>query len=241
MKFYISKFAVLAWLLIAAPSWAAPTFDAATTMFSNNLTTVTGSHTPVSTTNGVAMVCITWNRGTLGTLNTVTYGGNAMTFVAGSTDGGGQRRAELWRYVGYGSGASTVTGTFDAIKNDARMTVLTYTGVDQATPTGTAATASGVASPITVAVSSATGELVVDCGEAGASGDPITVGAGQTQRSNHGDGTNHTHVTSEEAGASSVTMSWPLTAGEFWAQVAVPLKPATTSTEKNLMLLGVGN
>lgn len=233
-------FAGLLWL-IPSMGWAAIAFDSATTMSSNNSTTVTGSHTPVSTTNGVALACVTWQRGTLGTLNSVTYGGNAMTLIAGATDGGGQRRAELWRYVGYASGASTVTGTFDATKNDARMTVMTYTGVDQVTPIGTAATATGGASPITVNVTSAAGELVVDCAEGGASADPITVGAGQTQRSNHGDGTNHTQVTSEEAGAASVTMSWTLTASDYWAQVAVPLKPASAAAAcPSRSLLGVG-
>lgn len=232
---------IVASVLLPGQSWSAPTFDAATTMFSNNSTTVTGSHTPVSTTNGAALACITWQRGTLGTLNTVTYGAGSMTFIAGATDGGGQRRAELWYILAPPSGASTVTGTFDAIKNDARMTVLTYTDVNQSTPIGTGVTATGVASPITVNATSATGELVVDCGEGGQLADPITVGAGQTQRSNHGDGTNHTQVTSDEAGGASVTMSWTLTAGEFWAQVAVPLKPAAAATVRTLTLMGVGN
>lgn len=229
--------------ILALPSlvWAAVAHDATTTHTATNASSVSGSHTPTSTTNGIAMICVTWQRGTLGTLNSVTYGGNAATQVGAQTEvSSGTKRVELWRYLNPPAGASTVTATFDTTKNDMRMHVSTYTGVDQTTPLGTAATFNTFAGTASVNVSSAAGELVVDCDLTDAIAS-ATVGAGQTQRANFGDTGNHLHLGSEEAGAATTTMSWTLSTTALSAGIAVPLKPAAVaSTCPKRMLLGVG-
>ena len=227
-------------LVLPSGAWAAIAHDATTTFTSNNSTTVGGSHTPVSTTNGIAMICVSFQRGTLPTVTGVTYGGNAATLVAAQTEASsGQRRIELWRYVGYSAGASTVTATMSAITNDSRLHVSTYTGVDQSTPLGTAVTFNTFATTASVTVTSAAGELVVDCDLTDAIAS-ATVGAGQTQRANFGDTGNHLHLGSEEAGAASVSMDWTLSTTALSAGIGVPLKPATSTTACRLSLLGVG-
>lgn len=234
---------VLAGLLWVMPvgAWGAVAHDATTTFTATNATSVSGSHTPVSTTNGIAEICVSWQRSPLGTLDSVTYNGSAATLVAGVNEGfTGTRRVELWRYIGPPSGASTVTATFDATKNDMRMHVSTYTGVDQTTPHGTAVTASGTSTTASVTVTSAAGELVIDCAMTANSAAVATVGAGQTQRANFGDATNHLHLGSEEAGAASTVMSWTFTA-DGWGTIGVPLKPVSAAaTVCRRMMLGVG-
>ena len=89
---------------------------------------------------------------------------------------------------------------------------------------------------LSVPVSSATGQLVVDTVgiRQTPSGDAtLTVGAGQTQRYNLASGTggndNVVGAGSEEAGAASVTMSWTAASSigaRPWAMVAAPLKPS---------------
>lgn len=230
----------LLWL-IPAMGWAAVAHDATTTFTSNNSTTVGGSHTPTSTTNGIAMICVSFQRGTLPTVTGVTYNGSAATLVDGQTEvSSGQRRVELWYYKAPPSGASTVTATMSAITNDSRMHVSTYTGVDQTTPLGTAAKFNTFAGTASVTVTSAAGELVVDCDLTDAIAS-ATVGAGQTQRANFGDTGNHLHLGSEEAGAASVSMDWTLSTTALSAGVGVPLKPAAAAaTCQSRSLMGVG-
>lgn len=213
---------------MALPGWAAVAHDVTNTYSTTNAALISGSHTPSSTTNGIAMICVTWQRNPIGSLNTVTYGGNAATLVASQSEvSDGTTRAELWRYVGPPAGASTVTATFDGTKNDMRMHVSTYTGVAQGAPTGTAVTSNTFATTASVTVSSNVGELVVDCGLSTPSSLSATVGAGQTERANFGDSGNHFHFGSEEAGASSVAMTWTLGTTGLAVDIGVPLLPAS--------------
>ena len=121
------------------------------------------------------------------------------------------------------------------------MHVSTYTGVDQTTPHGTAATASGTSATASVTVSSATGELVIDCATTSNGALAATVGAGQTQRANFGDTGNHLHLGSGEAGAASTVMDWTFTF-DGWGTIGVPLKPASAASVvcQPMMMMGAG-
>lgn len=230
--------------LIPAMGWAAIAHDVTSTFSANSASSISGTHTPTSVTNGFVKICVSWQSGTLGTLDTVTYGGNAATLVDGQTETSStDKRIEMWRYVGPVGGGSTVTATLNGTKNDIRMSVTTYTGVHQGAPLGTQVKSNTFSSTPSTVVSSAAGELVVDCGLTGASAGTITVGAGQTQRANFGDATNHQHLGSEETGAASVTMSWSGGAAFLSALVGVPLKPAAAGGVTGCgmrLLLGAG-
>src|SRR5512136_2166382 len=112
---------------------------------------------------------------------------------------------------------------------------ISYTGVDQTTPFGAAATAIGNGTAPTVTLSSAVGELVVDTAgirQNTTGNQTLTAGSGQTQRYNDVSGTasnsNVRGAGSEKAGAASVTMSWTAASTGAWAIVAAPLKPASS-------------
>lgn len=223
-------------LLFAAPVLAAPAFDVASTGTSTGVNTVTSSHTlGGGCANSYAVVDVAWQLATPGTVSTVTYGATSLAQIIAQTDGNGDIRIEKWGVKNPPTGAQTVTATFSDTPNSATLTTRTYCGVDQTTPLGTPVSAVNSDATATVDVTSATDELVVDGVVTDATGDPIVVGADQNERSNFAqDSSNHTQGTSDEAGAATVTMSWTLNAAEYWAIVAVPLKPAVATTRRSI-------
>jgi hypothetical protein len=125
------------------------------------------------------------------------------------------------------TGAHNIVATITSANDGVSAMGVSFTGVDQTTPTGTANTATnGSASTATVNITSAAGELVVDGLAVGATG-TVTVGAGQTQRNSVVVVGEHSGKSSEEAGAASVTMSWSWATGAVsYAMGGVSLKPA---------------
>mgnify|MGYP000884944936 FL=1 len=250
MKFYISKFVLFACLLVAPNVWAAISWDA-----NSNSGAVTNSQNPSHShtrgavcANPVAVIRVTSQDSTPGTLSSVTYGGSGATILSGTT----HKRADpsgttvsrsIWIYKNPPSGPSTVQANFSEVMNTSIISVSTYCGVDQTTTVGTAAEAENASGAASVTVSSASGELVVDVVVVDTGSDAsLTVDASQTERANVNSASNHRHGGSEEAGAASVVMSWALGGTRYWGSTGVALKPATaTATTQPLMLLGVGN
>lgn len=236
-------------LLWAAPSWAAISWDA-----NSNSGAVANSQNPSYThtrgavcANPVAVIRVSWQDGTPGTLSSVTYGGNAATsrqnnYQVGGV-GGSNVYIALFTYTNPGSGASAVQANFSEVVNSSIISTSTYCGVDQTTPVGTLASANGASSAVSVSVTSAANELVVDVvGVETGTDTTLTVDASQTSRANVNSANNHRHGGSEEAGAASVTMSWALGGVRYWGILGIPIKPAAdTMTAQTLMLLGVGN
>lgn len=165
----------------------------------------------------------------------VYYNNVPLTFV-GATDGGADdARTELWAL------SNPDSGTFTVLINSTAGPVVTagatyFNGAHQTTAslTGVYAGAGGTDNSPTKAVTSATGEIVIDCVSAyddlgGAHSH--TVGAGQTERWSYDTADVGTWGGSTEAGASSVTMSWSLTGNiPDWSLSAVSVKPADGQT-----------
>ncbi len=103
--------------------------------------------------------------------------------------------------------------------------------MDQTTPLGTLAAASGTSGTATVNVTSATGQLVF--GTVSRDGNPtLTVGDGQTERWNITGAGNGavSGAASTEPGATSVTHSYGAgNTTEDWAILAVPIRPALST------------
>ena len=238
---------ISAWLIVvllcAAPSWAAISHDATSTSAQTNVQNPSYTHTRGATcANPIAVIKLTYQDSTPGTISSVTYGGTGATQVGTTQDtiaAGNKEFVNIWRVVGVASGGATVQANFSEVMNDVQISTSTYCGVDQTTPFGTAAGTSNVGSTtVTVDVTSAANELVVDAAVISGTR-TITVGAGQTERTNVQ--SNHRHVASDEPGAATTTMSWTISSLQSWAQVAAPLKPAASATSSGtLMLLGVG-
>ena len=147
------------------------------------------------------------------TISAISRGGQTPTLIRRYNLASGSSNT-LWLYglVNPDAGAQSISVTKSAASLWAIAEAL-YTGVHQSTPYGTEAVADNSGTtPISVAVSSAVGELVVDV-TIGAS-NVAAVGAGQTSRLNTDFAGNlgyRSFCMSEEAGAASVTMSWDLT------------------------------
>lgn len=183
-------------------------------------------------------------------VGTLLVDGATATFVAAANDASGSR-SELWYFLAPAAGSRAIAVTLAAAATR-RFVVgaVSYSGVDQVTPVGTAVTATGNSTSGSVVVTSATGELVVDTFAKRDTNEVLTVNGAQTQRyiDQTTNGTTSSNVIgagSEQAGAASVTMSWSwLTNSRRWAQVGVPLKPAGAATaglKRNSSLNGLGS
>lgn len=212
------------------------THDASSSGSAANATSITVAHTCSGTDRCLFVGITTKDEAT----TSRTYAGVALTSV-GQIANGTSCRSELWQLVAPATGANNIVANFG--ETDVVLGGESMTGVDQTTPTGTAATATGTSTAPSVNVSGATDDLAVDC--MSAVQQTATVGAGQTQRWNATGGTSVRGAGSTEPGAATVTMSWTLGASVAWAIVAVAAKaaggaPPAGPPTGGLALMGVG-
>lgn len=212
---------------------AAITADAATSASTAaaTATTLSWSHT-VSGSDRILIVGVSVNGNTA--VSTVTFAGTALTNIA-SANQGSSVSVSLWYLVNPAAGTGTVTVT---TSGSARFVAgaVSYTGVNQSSPLGTAVTDKGSASSASLTTTSVANDLVVDllAHRGDLTTNPITPGAGQTARWNtrttmDSATTGVTGGASEKAGA-AVTMTWTWPTSRAWAAIAVPLKPVPPDT-----------
>lgn len=221
-------------LLLWAPSaFGAVAHDSTSTDAQGNQQNPSYTHTPSGSAcaNSVAIIAVGWQDDT-GTLSSVTYGGNAATSLGARVQPQSDNSIQTFIYKNSGTGAATVQANFSETVNSSTITTRTYCGVDQTTSTGTRATGTNSVAAVSISVSSATGDLVIDDVYSDSNA-TSTVHGSQTQRANYLQSTNHRQTASEEAGgASSTTMSWTLSADHFWGSIGIALKPAATVTRR---------
>jgi hypothetical protein len=158
-----------------------------------------------------------------------TFAGQAMTLV------GAIAGMHIYRLVNPPIGTSNAVASATG-GTQSRGVVVSYSGVHQTSPNGTAVTGSGTASNPSVAVSSAAGRVVIDFVTAQRTGNQaigLSIGAGQTNifttAGTVSDSNDGAIGSSYEAGAGTNTMTWTLTTSDGttnWAQVAVAINPA---------------
>lgn len=214
---------------------------ATTTGQSNSASTLTFSHTVSSGYNRLLMVGIstgaTSSNGTnAATVNSVTYGGVALTLV-GSVNAGGNVRTFMYALVNPTVGAANVVVTTSAT-TPVVAGATSFSGVHQTTPYGTFysnSTTSNASSASVTGISSAADELVydviavdVDNSAPGA----LAIGSGQTSRWNVTGATTRrvTGAGSTKVGSTSASMSRTWSGGQQYAMGAVSLKPASVAT-----------
>jgi hypothetical protein len=150
---------------------------------------------------------------------------------------------DLYYLVAPDTGSQTVTVTWPDAQGQVTSGAVCLSGVHQSTPLDSeAVNNANSGGPMTVDVSSATDDLVVDAGYvAGQVGAP-TVGGGQTSRYSVATPDDGYGVGSTEAGAASVTMSWTLANSNGWGIIGVSVNPAAAAggTPGAQLLLGVG-
>lgn len=218
----------------------AATFDAATDGTAGAGTAITVTHT-ASGTDRAAFAGGGCVDAAPNLVSSGTYAGSAMTeqwdavFATFYTHFG-------LTIVAPATGAQSVTVNFAGTNDASSLAVVTATSVDQTTPFGTPATATGNSTTPSVNVSAAVDDLVVDNVVYVGTG-AATAGAGQTGRTaNANVAGEFGHATSTESGAATVTMSWTIASGN-WAIGGIAFKPAAAggaTRQQTLTLLGMG-
>lgn len=194
----------------------------------------TWTHTPVGTPNYVE-IAVGWE--TTPTINTITYGGNAMTLVDSQNNNTDGVQCAIYGLVSPPSGAQTCQIIWSGNVNYAARCT-SYTGVDTTTPRGTPVKQSFSAqTSSSLDAGAATGDLVSDVIVINNRTNTLTVGADQTQRSNetsNGGSPGVTGAGSTEAGATTTTMSWSISGSSNGAHVAAAIKASGGSTQSIL-------
>ena len=164
-----------------------------------------------------------------------TYATVAMTKASAVEDGGGNARTELWYLVNPATGTNEVK-VVKTLTKKSICSSLSFAGVDQTTPVGLSASAQASSASPSVTVAGATDDVIVDsCAISTAAGTTVTVGAGQTQRTNSKhSGNTPNGSTSTEPGAASVVMTWDLSASRAWATAGMAIKPAAAAGGANV-------
>ena len=168
----------------------------------------------------------------------VTYNGDAMTAVPSGATNNGEYYITLYYLIAPDTGSNTISVSVTGNVFDFGGAGISITGAHQATPLGTAATATGTSTAPSVNVTSASGELVVDA-LAIVHGGTLSVGSGQTSRWNAPTANAFVkHAGSTEAGAATTTMSWSNSTSQAWAIAAVPVKPAAAGSFQAAWTIG---
>lgn len=168
----------------------------------------------------------------------VSYGGNSMTKIGDSGKTNFGERVTVWALLSppTGSNSFSITEPTGGYKVWV-LSAISLSGVNTSTPIGTVATNTGTSGTATVSSTSASGEVVVGFVSAGAASasdvTAITVGAGQTQKTNASSGSTLSIYnfggSSTQPGTTTTTTSWTVTytsgGTHDWNIVAVPVKP----------------
>ena len=214
-----------------SPADAAIAVDA-TSVGQTTTNIVTISHT-TSGTSRLMLVGVSIVRDpAVPTVTSITYNGVGLSLVGTRNTSDSFARAEIWQLT---EANGLPTGTFDVVVNltgaasdGMTVGVMTFTGVDQATPLGAFNSATADSTIASVNVASAVGELVFAAMVLEASGDqPLSwVGAGTERwdlyQAPAGNGAGGTR----DATGALETMSWTFPADK-WAIGGVSIKPGS--------------
>lgn len=234
-------FALLVLLSCVRVSDAAIAFDVqATPAFSTaNVTTLSTAAFTIAGANRLLVVGVLSGAGT--PVNPVSVkwpssGGTALTQIGTTLVLGGNVRLSFWALKAPATGSGQVVVDWGTNQDETGIVAASYTGVDQTTTfrsSGTPNTATGTDTTPTVAVTSVSGDWVVDAVgflDNGGSSLTLTVGASQTSHGEveganlafEGLGTSH-----EVASGVSTTMSWTRSGGGSinWGIIGISLIP----------------
>jgi hypothetical protein len=162
-------------------------------------------------------------------VSSITYNGVNLSFVGAQGTSDNFARMEIWRLVAPATGTNDVVVNLSAAPEGATVGVMTFTGVNQATPLGSFASNLGESTSASVTVASAASELVFDTMVLESSADrdliPDPGPPVQTERWDLFQALAANGGGSTEAGAASVGMSWSWTGVDKWAIGGVSIQP----------------
>jgi hypothetical protein len=186
-------------------------------------TTLTTAHT-VQTTHPdrllmATVVCVDASETTP---SSVTYNSVAMTQVGSTVTN--TNSISMWRLVAPATGANNVVVTFASAVDHMDMGIADFYGVDQTTPLGTSASATGSSSSPSVNVTAAINDIVYAGVVVHDAAGSLSPGSGQTELSESSQITLSETTSWERAASTTVTMNHT-TGNAAWATIGVPIKP----------------
>ena len=193
-----------------------PVFDASSTVYA--VSTTVSLNKTANGSNRLAIIKLTVTTAITGL--TITYGGVACTLV--DSLAAASYTIYTYYFIAPPAGSTAVVASWTN-SVQAEMAVCTYYNVNQSTPLGTSAKATGTSTTASVNVTSAAGELVCD---AVIGLNSLAAGGGQTPTYD-----NSVYIPdkgSYKNGAASVTMSWTLGGSNLWLIMGVSIKPSVS-------------
>lgn len=238
-------FSLFLWLVMAAPSLAAPTFDQQCSNGANAATTISCSITVGSLSNGVMYIAALNDQESGDTITTPTVGGSStgVTLVDSQVFAfGTSYHLKIFRLLNPPSGAQTVA--FGSGSANLSIGVVTYSGVNQTTPDRTPSkTPVGSSTTPSITVTTTTGDVVAEFFwfAGNNSNRVLTFDGSQTSRINRNASSMGVGVSEEVSSGASVVASGTFDFSGNWMIIGVPLIEAVSSGgAKNLLLMGVG-
>lgn len=220
-----------------------PTFDNVNSTQGTAVANLTTGAWTIAGSDRLLVAGLGWADGSPPTYSAIKWGGSGgttLTQVGSTLSAGSFHRVAMARLIAPTAASQTLYGEVSGTTGELCVGGVSFTGVEQTTPLGTASTNTGSGSgtnfTATVDVTSASDEVVIDVAYAGTTSGgngscTVAVGAGQTMRweqeniSNFSAGTQST-----EPGAGTVTMSEAFTFGitdaYAWGIIGVGIKPA---------------
>lgn len=206
----------------------------------SGVTSITWAHT-CSGANRALVVCVKvrHSNAVQGVPTGVTYNGVAMTLEASVAnasaiaDFGSGPVVSQWSLIAPATGANNVVVTFsNAISVSATGVAISFTDADQTDCVDATNSATGSVAATSVSVTpTAANAIVVDALYHLDSG-PLSVGAGQTSRSNrtvNGGGDTVGVSTEAVATPASTAMTWTAAIDAYWSATAVSVKAAAAA------------
>lgn len=164
------------------------------------------------------------NGSEAGTHSSFTYAAAGLTGIVNAVKNNNGTMLSLWAKANPASGSNNCVAT-GIVGYAVWAFAISFTGVNQTTPTSGGTSTTGNSNTPSVNVTSQTDAIVVDF-MGFADGSLSSIGSGQTQR--YSETSNPRGYASTEAGASSVTMDWTLDATRQWAIAALSVDPPAT-------------
>lgn len=224
------RIALLLGLSVLCPTLAAAQVmhDASSTPGRATATSVSVTHTTGSESNRLLIAC----HHVSGAVSTgATYNGASMTLVDSQDSSSGFRHVSMYKLLNPPTGSYTLQGTTTASQVQV-ISGKSFTGVDQTTPVGTQSKSNGggIGTSLSATVSSSIDGMGVDCLTISNAPDTPAADTGQTNVNTNDAGSSIDTGTSTEAGASSITMGWSWTGGQYQALIVAPLNPASDAS-----------
>ena len=169
-------------------------------------------------------------------VDTITYDGQALSFVGSQNGDGNDTRVEIWSLVAPNTGTNNLVVNLTGAQSDGfTVGAITFTGVDQATPLGSFISKGGIAPNDSVNVGSEADGMVFSAVAVQSGSDKnLTTGGGETKRWDlYIDSSNG--ASSTAPGAASVNMFWDFGNNDEFAIGAVAInaypEPSIVSRE----------